>query len=622
MKVSKFIKVDKDVLLEYIYDDNNLIGEIYKVVFNIQDNIRSYASNPLSPTNNTINNQLFLLDKVDNKYGIVNSTNYPFLQEIDYPGSLPIRHDILRFHFPINYTFQDKLGMYIKLYTFDFNNIDIYELSNFYFDITNLTTSNLINFTPQPFVSHETLWGKMIEIQVPSIYAVALQRDNNNNAVVNSLNANLTNNFGLSTTSPIFIDFHYLTSKDTINNITTYTVNSPRTISLPQVPEFENLALMIEESNQGDFYNIYGMFNGSLGGFADFIDKSFSLGKRYFVEYVVTMYEENIKGKTQMFTVTDNFNEAIEFRPIIKFSTTTAIIDVEMRLIDAVDNSTILRRASYGMLQDQVSKYALNLSKINIANANKPKIYNLRSTKDINTVQDALSNLTGGVNNVQFQQISVPYPVFQDRTYVVAKSESVVVGKDTFFGIGKMKMVIYPFDNVITIIIAEMVKPDEVKYMDLNNNSSLKLVFKNPQLSVECRLFSESESLDLENGVLIFKINNSQISDIRKIYNSNINVFYITSTTSETNTTTIIYSGLFTMYDSNRNVNILNENAQENENTNLTNTPSIIEDNEGQNIETAIVTRRQVLKDGPIKSAIDVRKNIQVSNLNIRNLRL
>ena len=36
-KLSKFVKVDKNILLEYIYDDNNNIGESYEVLINSKD---------------------------------------------------------------------------------------------------------------------------------------------------------------------------------------------------------------------------------------------------------------------------------------------------------------------------------------------------------------------------------------------------------------------------------------------------------------------------------------------------------------------------------------------------------------------------------------------------------
>jgi len=622
MKVSKFIKLERDILLEYIYDDGNLIGEDYKILVNIQDNTRSFISGDLSGTGNVQSNQLFQLDRVNNKYGLVDKVQYNFLQTIDYSGGLPIRHDKIKFHFPVNYTFGDKFGFYMKLYTFDYENKITYDLSNFHFDITKTSTSGLLNFTSPPFVFQETLWGKNIEISTPSIYTLSLQRDNGN-AKANTINSNLTNNFGLSTTSPIFIDFHFLTAKNEITGVVTYNVNSAKTISIPQVPEFENLGVKIDESTQGDFFEIYGIFNGSIGGFGDFINKSFTLGSRYYVEYAVTLYEENIKGKTQVFNVTENFGEEIEYRPVIKFSTTTAVIDVEMRMIDAVDGSTILRRASYGMLQDQIAKYSLSLTKININNANKPKIYNLKGGVDINSLvkNGGLSNALSGftnINNVRVEQVKVPYPVFQDRTYVVAKSNSVKIQSDVFYGIGKLQITIYPFDNVITMIIAENVNEDEIKYLDLNNGSVLKLVFKNEQYTQEARLFTESNEIDLGSGVLVFRIEKGQISDIRKIFNSGINVFYITSTSQNNSTTTIVYSGTFVMYDSNKNVTTLNEEVLSRESGVSAAIPTIIEDRDiiGNTREISTIDRRRILKDSLIKPpSIPVKTSLNIGNL-------
>ena len=123
---------------------------------------------------------------------------------------------------------------------------------------------------------------------------------------------------------------------------------------------------MVKHSTEGDFFEIYGTYNDNIAEFKKFIDDSVKMGHRYYVQYNVTTYEQNIRGKTTTVTVHDGFNETIEYRPIIKFSTTSAIIDVEMRLIDSVDDSYILRRASYGMLQDEVSKYSTSMLKINL----------------------------------------------------------------------------------------------------------------------------------------------------------------------------------------------------------------------------------------------------------------
>ena len=59
-KVSKYMKLNPNVLMEWIFDNENYISENYKVITNLNENKkRSF----LSTTNlNSINNNLFQLD--------------------------------------------------------------------------------------------------------------------------------------------------------------------------------------------------------------------------------------------------------------------------------------------------------------------------------------------------------------------------------------------------------------------------------------------------------------------------------------------------------------------------------------------------------------------------------
>jgi hypothetical protein len=613
MKVSKFIKAHKDILIEYIYNDGNNIGDSYKVLVNIKDNLYSYVAGSSSTTGNTLNNQLFKIDGVTNNYGIVNTDNYSFLQLKDYSSGFPIRHDTIKIHLPINYTFGEYIGCYIKVYTFDYNNQKTFELSNFFFDVTNVDQSYLLNYNSPPLLYQEKLWGKNITINVPAVFSVANQRQNGFTKT-NSVNFNLTNEIGLSLNSPIFIDFHFLTTKKTINKVTTYFLNTKTPISLPQTPDFEKLGIKIEHSLNGDFFEIYGIYNNNISEFNNFINSSVQLGNRYYVTYTITLYEQNIRGKSFTITVTDNFNEKIEYRPIIKYSTTTSIIDVEMNIIDAVDNSSIYRRASYGMLQDEVAKYSLNLTKINIANAFKPKIYNIKSPEGAGIFGNEKNN-TGNLLNSQsrtqvtLEPIKINYTVLSDRFNIISKSDSVLVGKNNFFGIGKLQILINPFDNIIQFIVARDVSSDQQmvdagngarieyvkspEYMDMTNMGEIKLVIKNQQLSVETNLYMASNQIDLSKGQVVFKIPASKINDIRKIYDSGINVFYITS--NQDNGVSVIYSGLFLIYDSKNNVANMNATITQIQ-SNLGNNqePSIITDPNNTQRGTAIVTRKIV----------------------------
>ena len=614
-KISKFVKLDKDVLLEYIYDDGNLLSESYDILVDSRDRSQSFISGISSVSGNTIGNQLFKIDSVTQKYAKVNPSYYSFLQVKEYAAGTPTRFDTIKVHVPINWTFGEYLGFYVKIYGFDISNQRTFDVSNFYFDMTDVSQQYLLNFTSPPLLFQEKLWGKNITIQVPALSDIASQK-NGNVPRENSINANLTNGGGMNSTSPIFIDFHFINNIQTINGVTSYLLSSKVTTTVPQAPEFERLGLVVAHSINGDFFEIYGVYNDTIAGFNQFIDESYNIGHRYYVQYNITMYEQNIRGKTTTVTVHDNFNETVEYRPIIKYSTTTAIVDVEMRLIDAVDDSYIIRRASYGMLQDEVSKYSLNLTKINLVNANKPKIYNIKSNIDPSLVglSNAMgritlknsaksgrvraNNNTNNTNNVTIETVKVPFPVLIDRSNIVGKSDNALFNNTTFYGNGKITIVLYPFDNIVTFYLAngDVNKPD---YLNLSTYGDIKLVFKTDSRYFEFPLYTESGSIDLSIGQVAFKISQNKYPDLKKIYESGVNLFYITAYVQ--NITSVVYTGLYKIHDNMSNVAGLNQAANAN--------PTIIRD-PNLPTETAIVTRRPVTTESAPVSKPGMRGDI------------
>ena len=558
MRISKYINLDTNILMEYIYDDANLISEPYEILINIKENSKSYMSTPTSGSLNIIDNQLFEIDPISRTYGKVGSgtgstttTNYSFLQVNNYASGFPLRYDTIVIRLPINYTFGEYIGFYLKGYAFDSQNNNTYDLCNFYFDITDYNTKGLINYTNPPILYQETLWGKEIVILVPSLYEISGQRQNNIVAS-NSVNYNLTGGVGMSQQSPLFFEFSFINTTQTINSVKTYLLGAKILTNVAQIPDFQQLGVMIQSSSNGDYFEIFGIFNNTIADFNTWMQNSVYLGNNYYVTYTITTYEQNIRGNSLTVTVTNNFNNPIPWRPIIMYSSTTAVIDVVMNIIDAVDGSSIIRRASYGMLQDEVSKYSLNLTKINLLTATKPKIYNLKSSVGPNN-----SPQVAPINNIQ--TISVPFAVLMDRVNVVAKSDSVVAGNTLYYGDGKLQILVKPFDNIIKFTIAsEIVAQNNTKapnYIDLTGYGLIQMVFKNTQSTIEFGLYTNNNDINLINGTVVFLIPANKITDIRTIYNSGVNVFYITST--QQSITSVIYSGMFELYDSPTNLNNL-----------------------------------------------------------------
>ena len=319
MRVSKYLKLDRNVLMEYVYDDGNLIGEPYTIGVNIKNRIYSYMAAGTSGTLNTQSNTLFLIDSVTNQYGKFDTDEYGFLQVKEYASGFPIRHDIIRLYFPINWTFGEYLGVYLRVYGFDFNNVNVYDLANFYYDISDINQNErttVLNFVNPPLYFQERLWGKVIALQVPSLHSLSIQRGPLA-LRSNGINTNLTQGVGFNQQSPIFVDFRFISNKSVINSVTTYTLTPRTSVTLPQSPEFESIGLVIEESQNGDFFEIYATYNGNIGEFNDFINRSVTLGNRYYLEYNVTVWEQNIRGKPQRIVVTEDFLSKVEYLSLI-----------------------------------------------------------------------------------------------------------------------------------------------------------------------------------------------------------------------------------------------------------------------------------------------------------------
>ena len=650
-KISKFVKLDKDILMEYIYNDGNMIGDQYKILVDSRDNRRSYIAGDLSSTGNTNikgqENQLFRLDQVSGRYGIVNPDYYSYLQYKEFGASIPVRHDTIKIHIPINWTFGEHLGFYIRVYGLDETNTNPFEISNFYFDMTNVSQQYLLNYSAPPLLFQEKLWGKNIKIEIPAINELAAQKVDGL-PKNDSINSNLSNGIGLSITAPIFVDFYFIDGIQKVNGITSYIVAGKVTTTIPQAPEFERLALMVQHSTEGDFFEIYGTYNDNIAEFKKFIDDSVKMGHRYYVQYNITTYEQNIRGKTTTVTVHDGFNESIEYRPIIKFSTTTAIIDVEMRLIDSVDDSYILRRASYGMLQDEVSKYSTNMLRINLVNASKPKVYNVKNAIDASLlgVTNAMGRTTkprgrtnqmassgagfnvgiavnkgdfgsgngfgagiganggagfggagfggagnGGAGNglgsgqVKIETVKVPYPVLIDRANIIGKSDNSIFNNNVFYGNAKMQIKIYPYDNIIKFIIAsgDPLKPD---YLDMTGLGEIKMTFRNDNTTEEFSLLAESTDINLKLGQVVFKVPQSKVISVKRIYESGVNLFYIIA--SSQGNVSVVYTGLFQIFDNLANVSTLNKDSvAEADKPSINQDPKLPKD-------TAVVTRKLI----------------------------
>lgn len=118
-----------------------------------------------------------------------------------------------------------------------------------------------------------------------------------------------------------------------------------------------------------------------------------------------------------------------------------------------------------------------------------------------------------------------------------------------------MTITLYPFDNVLKFSIAKGTN-ESPEFYDLTGFTELKFVIKNDVLEASFPLYTQSNEVNLKTGLVVFRIPENRMGDIKKIFNSNTNIFYIVGASGANSS--LIYSGLFKLHDSPKNLAELN----------------------------------------------------------------
>jgi hypothetical protein len=589
MKTSKWIRIHPSILLEYQYNDENVQGEAYQVLINSQNSpvIRSFLSKT-PENNNDINYQLFQIDGSLGIFGRVNTDNYPFLQVKNYPTSIPIQYNTLRIHVPVNYIFEEQgIGFYTRIYTWDRTHTQIIDLSNHFYNITDANQSNEMEYG-QVFSHDGMQWGKYIDIKIPSVNKVS---DQLKNELVkeNTINYNLTGGVGLSQQAPVMVDFHWIESLNIINGVRSYRLGTRLSSSFPQTPEFEKLGVVVEPSTQGDFFNIYGTYNGSSGELGQFINSSVLKGNRYYLEYIIDLYEKNILTKSQKIIVNDDYAEEIEYRPIVKYSTTTAIVEVTLNLIDAVDDSKISRMATYGMNPEMVSKYSRYLDKLDLKQVTKKDVFKVKTINIPGVENSNLSQFNSNALNI----IKTPFSVYSIQKNVTTLKEVVNFGGKQWTPMGRCLLDLTPFDSVFQFNILTNNEELTYKEMDLINYRNINLSFKSDRKKIDLELYLQSDQNIPESGQLVFKIGIGNYLELKKLYTGGFNQFYITGVLNGSRQ--IIYQGIFRPWDEKKHVEQLESDYRSNESKVV---PIINKKSPITPIDKKVEEVKQVVKDG------------------------
>lgn len=542
MAQSKYFLLDRNLLAEWVYEDaTELVAEDQVIIEHKLPEWKSFANTDFKPgnipsaTGNILSRQLTPFNLESNIWTPVDVNN-PRLVVQTYPYPAPVKYDTLKIHLPISYNFEDVVGIALNVYTFNKDMNKEVHLSTWYYDKTVHNSPDI----EEPFVMSEKYWGKYFQIRVPSVASISSDIVANGPTFLpreGSLNSRLDDS-GLSQSAPIFITVTYIRRRRQVGNIFVYEMSSELEAATSQGEEYLDLGLLVEESSEGHWINISGVYNNQIAGFGNFLNMRLNSGAVDTVEYEINLIEAGTRTSSDKRYLDSEVGSVIEYRPIIKNTSTTAMIEVIMRLTNQVDNSVIERKGALTLTGSQISRYGRYMSRIDVSGALKPIVY-------VNKESGSTMKIDGGLN---LNATTKYFPILIERKSIVLKDRSSVVDGETFFAQGQGELVIYPYDNVFRLIVANQIDSNTVQYFSVPPDSQPKLLFKSNDTLVELNLWTDSGEVDLANGSMVFRLNPEEVRRVSKIYYSGFPFFYIVLDTGVSRS--VLYSGNMILFES------------------------------------------------------------------------
>tara|TARA_R110000772_G_scaffold105909_2_gene207741 strand:+ start:179 stop:2269 length:2091 start_codon:yes stop_codon:yes gene_type:complete len=467
--------------------------------------------------------QSVLIDGVDSsKYALLDSTNNFINNNPEWTGSnsstisqataidIPantITYDTVRLHLRSGFSFAAR-GY--EGFLFQIAAERLSGVKNFLTSIGYLNSSNFEIQNPKPFILGETMYSKFIEVKIPSL--VGMDPDFNTwffgaaNDAVNPL-ANYEITYKLIDNIDGSTGFDYANTAEEVS------------FTLGREDDFGDIAAVIEEATDGDYFKLYGTVNGSITSFDAYINNRMDTSSDDItVFHDIAVYEQitTFFDKTYEMSITqvENFDEPIPFRPVVENSSnaTAYNIDYTLRIYNETNNTQIVKRASFTSYD--IGKYGKRLRTIDLPAGNKEyKIYNtLPNVLESRKVAENIASLPE--NQTRF------VPTFIERMNIVTGSTSVnIAGNEVvdnsqieYYADGKSKLILSPFDNYVKFKIAKL---DGNNLISISLEGVDKVVLNLGDVPVDNSL--NYADVELAEGEIMFKIKQSDIESARAL---------------------------------------------------------------------------------------------------------
>lgn len=515
---NKFIRLNGDVLLEYIYNNVSSTGfntNHKKLLLltnsNLSTNYVLSANNLEEEFGNVLNKSAVELNKefvFTNQNLSYNALDY--LDELTNTNDLPLLfspdlqpvYDELNIHLPSGYNFENNLGLLVRAYIISLNGERIYLTSRY------ISNEEFLTPNSKSFLLGQVYYSYKINVKILSTQWLLNEQSNSNDT--NRIFYKISNTNGLLPSTQINFELLEVNNKRFEQQIEYFNAFNVVSISINPFDITSDIFASIDEQ-EGYFLLKPNWINGS---FEEYISQLNRVGGDWNIINDIEILEQigNVYQRTSNWSYIqrERFDEGIKYRPIIENASTAVSykINYTLRLYDSVSNEQIYKQASF--ISFDVKKWGIDFKKINLGtNPVIDKIYNL-------VQKNTLSPFVFKSNNIEIKYV----------TKMIDNYKVFINNNNQKYSQGVFQIVISNTRSEIEFLFYN----DLSLPMNLNGVGIFNLEFD----GLKKIIIGVNDTSDLSNGKLLFTISKDNAKDILSQTNKNFHITLIDNTNNET----------------------------------------------------------------------------------------
>ena len=382
---------------------------------------------------------------------------------------------------------------------------------NYFTSLVYLNSSSFEIQNPKPFTLSDSSFSKYIEIKVPSLVYM------NDPAKNKEFNDSFfgTGQQSVDDAANYEIKLNLIETVKTVNGYDYIEISDSRELTLSSEDEFVDIAVTLQESNAGDYFEIYGTKDGSTSGFENYINGRLqSSGDDITVFYDVEVSEQlglnYVSTYRTSFSQIANYDEPIIYRPVILNSAVSSnfLLTVSMRIYNETDNTQILKIAS--LVYNKPKKYGKRMSRINLSDNLTPTVvYNKLANTQVNReLNQFVNSIRPAIGETKYVPVALDtYGILAGSTNVTLEAtEARSISEINYQPEGETIITLSKVsDNFVKFSFGRP-KGNDIESISLVNADDIILIIKSGSREQQVYHDPNFPDIDLGKGEVLFKV--------------------------------------------------------------------------------------------------------------------